>query len=198
MFNTAAGVIRMSAATEQLTLTGPSVKRFKSVQIVSTPWEFIRAVEKKFGPIAWDLAATDENRKADAWITPEMDTFSVNWAKVLNGGLGWLNPEFDPMVVSVRKCALEQQRGARVLALGPASISTNWFWDHVQPYATVYSLTPRIAFEGQHNLYPKGHPRAGQRKCDPSCVGCAPYPKDLMLSHYCANPSHELQRWKWK
>ena len=185
-------------STEQLQLTGPSVKRGQSEQVVSTPWEFIRAVEKKFGPIAWDLAATDDNRKADSWITPEMDTFTVNWSKLLNGGLGWLNPEFDPMVVSVRKCALEQQRGASFVVLSPASISTNWFWDHVQPFATVYSITPRICFEGSHNVRPKNHPQAGQRYCDESCVGCCPYPKDLMLSHYCENPNHELQRWKWK
>lgn len=188
----------MVATQEQLTLTGPSVKRGKSEQVVSTPWELIRAVEKKFGPIAWDLAATIENAKAENFIDPEMDTFKQNWAALLHGGLGWLNPEFDPMVVSVRKCALEQQRGAQVLALGPASISTNWFWDHVQAYATVYSLTPRICFEGSHNIFPKDHPRVGERKCDESCVGCCPYPKDLMLSHYNANPNHELQRWKWK
>jgi hypothetical protein len=188
----------MSTAIQQLTLTGPSVKRGQSEQIVSTPWEFIRAVEKKFGPIAWDLAATDENRKADSWITPETDTYSVNWAKVLNGALGWLNPEFDPMVIAVQKCAMEQRRGANVLALGPASVSTNWFWDHVKPFATVYTLTPRICFEGSHNVFPPAHPRAGQRKCNESCVGCCPYPRDLMLGHYCANPNHELQRWKWK
>jgi phage N-6-adenine-methyltransferase len=188
----------MSVAVEQLTLTGPSVKRGQSEQVVSTPWEFIYAVERKFGPIAVDLAATAENRKARRFISPEHDTFKQDWTKWLQGGLGWLNPEFDPMVVSVRKCALEQRRGAEFVVLSPASISTNWFWDHVQPFATVYSITPRICFEGSHNLFPKDHPRAGERKCDLSCVGCAPYPKDLMLSHYCANPNHELQRWKWK
>lgn len=188
----------MTTALEQLTLTGPSVKRFQSEQVVSTPWEFIRAVERKFGPIAVDLAATAENAKAARFITPEIDTFTQDWTEWLKGGLGWLNPEFDPMVVSVRKCALEQRRGAEFLLLSPASISTNWFWDHVQPFATVYSITPRIAFEGTHNVRPKNHPQAGQRYCAPDCVGCAPYIKDLMLSHYCANPNHELQRWKWK
>lgn len=184
--------------SEQLKLTGPTVNRFNSEQVVSTPWEFIRAVEKKFGPLAWDLAATDENHKAARWITPEQDAFKQNWAELLDGGLGWLNPEFDPMVKWVSKCSLEQRRSATFLALGPAAVSTNWFWDHVQPFATVYSITPRIAFEGSHNVFPPSHPRAGQRKCAESCAGCCPYPKDLMLSHYCANPNHELQRWKWK
>lgn len=159
----------------ELIVTGPSVKRFRSVQVVGTPWEFMRAVEAKFGPIAWDLAATDENHKAPKWITPAQDTFKQNWAELLNGGLGWLNPEFDPMKVWVEKCALEQKRGATFLALAPASIGANWFWDHVQPYATVYSIG-RIKFEGSKDVYPK----------------------DLILSHYNQNPNHELQRWKWK
>lgn len=183
---------------QELITTGPSVKRFQSEQCVSTPWEFIRAVEAKFGRITVDLAALPSNAKAPRFITPEIDTFTQDWCEWIDGGLGWLNPEFDPMVKWASYCAVQQQRGAEFVVLSPASVSTNWFWDHVQPYASVHTITPRIPFEGSHNLYPKGHPRAGERKCDLLCVGCAPYPKDLMLSHYCANPSHELQRFKWK
>lgn len=184
--------------TAQMILTGPSVSRYNSEQVVSTPWSFIKAVERKFTTIAVDLAATHTNAKARIFISPEIDTFKQDWGKWLKGGLGWLNPEFDPMVKWVELCARQQQNGATFLVLTPASISTNWFWDHVQPYATVYSVSPRIPFEGQHNLFPPNHLRAGQRKCEPSCPGCRPYPKDLMLSHYCAEPSHELQRWKWR
>lgn len=162
----------MSAA---IPLTGPSVKRFKSVQVVATPWEFIRAVEKKFGPIAVDLAATYENAKAQIFISPETDTFKQDWTQWLKGGLGWLNPEFDPMTKWVELCAQQQQNGAEFLALAPASVGANWFWNFVQPYATVYSIG-RITFEGSKD----------------------PYPKDLILSHYNQNPNHELQRWRWK
>lgn len=162
-------------STAAIQLTGPSVKRFKSVQVVATPWEFIRVVEKKFGPIAVDLAATAGNAKARKFISPAVDTFTQNWSDWLNGGLGWLNPEFDPMKRWVHKCWLEQQHGAEFLALAPASIGANWFWDYVQPYATVYSVG-RITFEGSKD----------------------PYPKDLILSHYNQKPNHELQRWKWK
>src|ERR1041385_4999319 len=102
----------MSAAVEQLTLTGPSVKRGQSEQVVSTPWEFIRAVERKFGPIAVDLAATITNAKARRFISPAVDTFKQDWTDWLRGGLGWLNPEFDPMSKWVAKCAPEQQSGA--------------------------------------------------------------------------------------
>lgn len=183
---------------EQMQLvTGPTVNRHNSEQVVATPWSFMLAVKRKFGPVVVDLAATDENHKAPIWITPEQDTFKKNWAELLAGGLGWLNPEFDPMVTWVAKCAMEQRRGAELLALAPASIGSNWFWDHVQPYATVYSVG-RIPFVGSHNLYPPKHKRGGQRKCGPECEGCCPYPKDLILNHYCQNPSHELQRWDWR
>jgi len=160
---------------QQTLLTGPSVKRFRSVQVVATPWAFIHACERKFGPIAVDLAATAENAKAPEFITPEMDTFTQDWVEILKGRLGWLNPEFDPMAKWVEYCAKQQQRGAEFLALAPASIGTNWFWDYVQPFATVYSIG-RIVFEGSKD----------------------PYPKDLILSHYNQNPIHELQRWRWK
>lgn len=166
----------MSVSTKQLPLTGPSVKRFRSEQAVSTPWEFIRAVEARFGPIAVDLAATDENTKGPRWITPEQDTFTADWYRMLDGGLGWLNPEFDPMKKWVQKCANEVGKGAEFLVLSPASVGSNWFWDYVQPFATVYCVTPRLIFEGSSD----------------------PYPKDLILSHYNQNPNHELQRWKWK
>lgn len=156
-------------------LTGPSVKRHRSEQVVATPWEFIHAVEKKFGPLHCDLAATDDNHKAPTWITPEQDTFTQSWADILSGGLGWLNPEFDPMKLWACKCAHEQQKGAEFLMLSPASIGANWFWDFVQPFATVYSVG-RMIFEGSKD----------------------PYPKDLILSHYNPKPNHELQRWKWK
>lgn len=165
-------------ATTGAVLSGPTVKRFKSQQVVATPWEFIRAVEAKFGPIVCDLAATAENAKAGRFITPELDTFKQDWLKWLQGSLGWLNPEFDPMKKWVEKCALEQQRGAEFLVLMPASVSTNWFWDFVEPFATIYCLTPRITFEGSTD----------------------PYIKDLMLAHYSTRVprSGNLQRWKWK
>jgi hypothetical protein len=158
----------------------------------------MRALETKFGPIAVDLAATAENAKAPRFITPELDTFKQDWNEWLQGGLGFLNPEYDPLSRWMALCASWQQHGAEFLTLTPASVSTNWFWNSVNPFATVYCITPRIAFVGSHVVYPPAHPLAGQRKCDdPDCESCSTYPKDLMVSHYCAKPNHELQRWKW-
>lgn len=154
---------------------GPTIKRGKSEQVVATPWEFIYAVELKFGMLGVDLAATDDNHKAPVWITPERDTFTVDWTYILSGGLGWLNPEFDPMEKWVAKCALEQQRGAEFLVLTPASVGANWFWDYVRPFATSYSIG-RMKFIGHKDQYPK----------------------DLLLNHYHSDPNPLLQRWRWR
>jgi DNA N-6-adenine-methyltransferase (Dam). len=71
---------------------GPSIKRGESSGDIWTPWEFIRAVEHKFGPIAIDLAASGpQSAKAARWITPEEDSLRQDWTTLLNGGLGWDN-----------------------------------------------------------------------------------------------------------
>lgn len=44
---------KMNAPTK----TGPSVKRHKSSGVYRTPKDFITAIERRFGPIAYDLAA---------------------------------------------------------------------------------------------------------------------------------------------
>lgn len=166
----------MVSASALTAFAGPTIRRHRSEQAVSTPWEFIHAVEERFGQLAVDLAATAENAKAPEFITPEMDTFKQDWFNVLKGRWGWLNPEFDPMKKWVQKCANEQGKGAEFLVLSPASVGSNWFWDYVQPFATVYCLTPRIMLEGSKDVYPK----------------------DLILSHYSPTPNDVLQRWKWK
>lgn len=165
------------------TALGPTIKRHKSKQDLETPWEFIRAVENKFGKLVVDLACTRENCKASVGVYyPEYDSLSPmmhwsNWAVTQSriGGRAWLNPPFDPIRPWVEKCAVESQKGAEILLLSQASIDSSWFWDYVQPFATVYAID-RIKFVGQDHVYPK----------------------PLMLSHYCINPSRELQRWRWK
>jgi phage N-6-adenine-methyltransferase len=132
---------------------GPTIRRGQSEQAVSTPWEFIHAVEPRFGTIQVDLAATAENAKAPLWITPEENSFAVDWHK-FNDGLLWLNPEFDNITPWVRKCAYEAKRGAHILLLCRASVDANWWWDYVYGRAVVYTLTPRIIFEGQTIGYP--------------------------------------------
>jgi phage N-6-adenine-methyltransferase len=153
--------------------TGPTVRRGQSKQDYGTPREFILAVEKRLGALAWDLAATPENAKAPQWITPELDSFGVDWLSL--PGNHWLNPPFADIAPWAAKCAPSMHRSAFTFLLVPASIGANWFNDHVIGKAFILGLSPRMTFEGTTD----------------------PYPKDLMLCVY-GFGLHGFDTWRWK
>jgi len=163
--------------------TGPTIRRGKSSGDIWTPWEFIRAVEKKFGPLTIDLAASGpQGAKASEFITPEQDSFSFKWHEFL--GLSWLNCEYGNIAPWAHKCADESLAGWRGLLLVPGSIGANWYWDYAEPYSNVYSVG-RMVFD---NCFGK----------DGNLV-TTPYPKDLILCHYdWSQPRQKMQRWRWR
>ena len=153
----------------------PPQKPGRSKQDYGTPWGLIRAVEYRFGVLMYDLAASDDNHKADMWATEEEDSLVLDWS-ALPAGLLWLNPPFADITPWAKKCAAEKNRGARILMLVPASVGSNWFAEHVHGQAMVYALAPRLTFEG-----------------------CAqPYPKDCMLCHYSPIVGPGFSVWRWK
>lgn len=112
-----------------------------------TAAELITGIEKTFGRLTLDLAATDKDHKAPKWITPERDTFSVNWKEEIGDGLGWLNPPDEDLTPWAQKCA--EQREARFLMIHPAEIDSYHFWEFLLPYATPYALYPRMGYQGK-------------------------------------------------
>lgn len=158
----------------QIDRTGPTIARGKSKQDYGTPPEFIAAVEKRFGELALDLAATRENKKALACFTPEDDSLMHHWGTLL-GNL-WLNPPFADITPWAEKAAKEcSPRAGFMFLLTPASVGTDWFREHVQPSAYVLGLSPRLTFEGTHD----------------------PYPKDLMLSVF-GFGLRGFDTWRWR
>jgi phage N-6-adenine-methyltransferase len=157
-----------------LTRSGPTVRRGKSKQDYGTPWEFIDAVVKRFGPLEWDLACTRSNQKTKYGYTyPEQDSLRQLWYPIV--GNAWLNPPFDNIGEWAQKLAYEcVDRKAFTFFLTPASIGTEWFAKYVAGKAMVLGLSPRLTFEG----------------CDD------PYPKDLMLSVY-GFGFHGFDTWRW-
>ena len=169
--------------------TGP-----KNKQDYATPPEFMEAVTKRFGPIAFDLAAHASNTKSPHYFAPVtgpegplpldpeaygMDAFSHSWAELskvdflqegrisdLQGrkGLLWLNPPFNDIPAWVSRCQNEALLGANILLLTPASVGSNWFVDFIARSADVYLLNGRISF-----------------------IKGEPYNKDCMLSHFYQN-----------
>jgi hypothetical protein len=133
---------------------GPTMRRHRSNQSHETPWELISAIEKRFGLIELDLAATAKNKKAGRHISKQQDSLKCNWAKMLNGGLGYLNPEFDPVTPWIEKSIEQKLEGARFVDLLQGSMDANWFWKMLR-HCQVYALEPRVTFLGEKDVFPK-------------------------------------------
>lgn len=159
--------------------SGAALNRHRSFQAYETPQELIQAIVRRFGKIQVDLAASKENAKAPVWIDEAQNSLSFPWHE-LKGNL-FLNPPYNDIAPWAKKCAQEMQKPKvlfeRILFLVPASVGSNWFADHVDPYAQVLFLRPRLSFDGKN-----------------------PYPKDTMLCNYDPNGLDDIQFecWKWK
>lgn len=131
---------------------GAGYHRGTSNQEVKTPPEFMAAVEKVFGKIEFDLAASYKNTKAVRFWSEEDDSLSRPWPTEY---LCWLNPPFSNIGPWAKKCLEESQRGCRILMLVPASVGSNWFRDYVDGNASVLFLNGRLTFVGSPTPYPK-------------------------------------------
>jgi hypothetical protein len=116
-----------------------------SNQIVSTPPDFIAAVEKRFGKITFDIAANEFNKKAESYLGPGSpiaeNAFLEPWIEL--GDLAWLNPPFADIAPWAERCAKYRPR-QRIALLVPATPCTNYFIEHVKPNAYVFEVTPRV------------------------------------------------------
>lgn len=173
----------------------PVQKPGSSKQDYETPLDFMLALTHRFGSLDIDLAATDENPKAPAWITPEVDSLSLDW-DMLGAKRAFLNPPFNQCNEFASKCAKTER--LETLFLIPASVGTNW-WAH-QVHGTadlVLFLRPRLSFDGLPCSRKKGKVRtcghdasahAGHfGKCSfCDCAGFCkePYVKDCALVAY--------------
>jgi len=155
----------------------PAQKPGRSKQDYATPRPFLDAVERRFGPIRWDLAAHAGNPVVPDYYGPGSkrgeDSFAQAWS--LQGGVLWLNPPFSDIAPWAEKAADEGSRGARVVMLVPAAVGSNWFAEHVHHRALVLAIRPRLCFDGVD-----------------------PYPKDLIL--VCHGPwiAPGFDCWRWK
>jgi phage N-6-adenine-methyltransferase len=158
--------------------TGPSMNKGKSKQDYGTPRAFIEAVQKRFGELAWDLAAVRANSVCggcyygpDADEPDSRDSLTADWRAV--DGTLWLNPPFADIAPWAAKCASVRDRRDWTLLLVPASVGSNWYAGHVHGKAIVLPLSPRLAFNGE------------------------PFPKDLILAAYGFSVSG-FEPWRWK
>ncbi len=138
----------------------PAQRPGKSKQDYGTPIELIRAVEKRWGALTLDLAASEHNAKAPYYFTAEDDFLKQDFtsgAGLPDGALCWLNPPFENLGPWMAKCAVDAAKGAQIIMLVPASVGSEWFATHVWPcpFSKVIALRPRLTFEGCKDPYPK-------------------------------------------
>lgn len=172
----------MSVVNGSPSIAGPRRRRMpkqkpgESRQDYETPAEFIAAVERRFGPLVGDLAASAENAKHPDFFTEAQDSLSQPWARWRSDGVLWLNPPFGSIAPWAAKCAVESTlRHGFIAMLTPAAIGTRWFADHVRGKAFVLALEQRITFVGE----------------------TTPFIKDLMLSVF-GHGLHGFDTWAWK
>ncbi len=135
-----------------------------------TPPEFLHAVQRRFGRITFDLAATEDHQAlgVDYYFTPEVDSLKQDWSSVdvwamRNHELGkpppmrvsWLNPPFSHITPWVEKLATEcRTLPWWTLCLVPASMGSKWWDQHVLNKCVALGVT-RMTFVGSDNSYPK-------------------------------------------
>lgn len=150
------GTIQMTTIQRTITMAEPRQKPGRSKQDVGTPEDFLQAVKDTLGIDAFycDLAATDENRKAGLYLSPEIDALSVPWT--FRDGWCWLNPEFSNIAPWVQKSYESAAHdGVHIAVLVPAAVGSNWWRDWVHDKADVRFLNGRITFDGHTQPYPK-------------------------------------------
>lgn len=117
-----------------------------------TPAWFLAQCQGRFGRIAMDAAAVQENAVCRYWYGPGSpfceDALAGPWPPV--DGIVWLNPPYGPggtIEKWIAKARRERDAGAKVLMLLPADTSTKWYQDVSR--TELIELVPfRLKFDG--------------------------------------------------
>lgn len=150
-------------------------------QNYKTPRSFIDAVERRFGPIVFDLAAEDGHVCRNFYAEKD-DSLAQDWvalykrigvSRVRRAGKVetrpnwfWLNPPFSggptpegekkrTLENWTRKCWEASREGVRILYLVPASVDSQWWENWVRGRGRDEAIAPRIEFVGKDEPFMK-------------------------------------------
>ena len=126
-------------------------------QVFGTPTEFILAVQRKYGPISFDLAASEEAHVHPQYYTEQDDSLDPQtiWPDTPPGCWNWLNPPFSKIAPWMERSKKDAGKGKQIMALVPASVGSKWFSYYVDGAARVKFLRPRSTFIGHTQSFPK-------------------------------------------
>lgn len=125
-------------------------------QTIGTPESFLIAVDRRFGEIGFDLAATKDNAVVKRYYSPEQDSLAQDWGSLglRAGQSAFLNPPFAhiaPWAAKLYECRnLPRWTGMLV----PYSGGSKWWEDYVRHKLMTFGI-PRMRFVGQTHLFPK-------------------------------------------
>jgi len=118
----------MSASLQEKTAT--AIEESKRDQWATPPAVYLPlAIEFNIG---LDACATEENHKAPAFITPEMDGLTMDWRKYRDAHCKpdqavWVNAPYSHMWEWAVKARAEADAGLVVVFLAEARIETAWY-----------------------------------------------------------------------
>lgn len=146
-------------ANKAVRLDPTKQRRGKSKQDFGTPKDFLKAVEAQFGKLGIDLAAHEDNKVTELFLSPEQDSLSCDWrANIMvachPGQVAWLNPPFADLAPWAKKCSECSQLPRWTLMLCPASMGSKWWVDNVLGKCMAFGI-PRLQFVGADSIYPK-------------------------------------------
>lgn len=111
----------------------------------ATPNDLFDAVNEEFGPFQLDGAAQAENAKVADFISPEENSFTVDWherAKTI-----WLNPPYREMEKWLEKCYRESLKGCTIVVLTFVRTDTKWWQNWAMKAAEVRLIKGRVYFD---------------------------------------------------
>lgn len=91
----------------------------------------------------YDLAASENNRKLDKYLSKEDDSLSYDW-HTLTQRFMWLNPPYSPLKPWIQKAQKESKLGAKIVMLVPPILNTRYLAESLP--STIYFIVGRINF----------------------------------------------------
>lgn len=137
-----------------------------------TPQAFFDALNAEFH-FDIDVAASDENKKCDIYLTEGMDALAQNWDAGMEGRgtVCWMNPPYSRGLQGrfIAKAAMERLNGVTTVALLPARTDTKAF------HASIYDVANWRARDGVEIRLLKGRLKFG------GCANSAPFPSMVVV-----------------
>lgn len=115
----------------------------------STPVDFFKEIEKRFGCFDLDPCADHDNAKADVYYIKSEDGLSKEWK-----GKVWMNPPYGREIIKWMKKAYESSlNGAMVVCLVPSRTDTKW-WHEYAMKGKIEFIRGRLKFGTSKNSAP--------------------------------------------